>query len=82
MEFGSCHVGCRCTKVTVSNNFVAADSNSDLVRFFLLRTDVADRPNVCWGDTLGLCFTLNKEIVSSDFESSVSLGELAPLILV
>ena len=80
MELGSCQVSCRCTEVTFSNNFVAANSDSDLVRFFLMGTDVTDGPKVCWGDMFGLCFPLDKETGFSAFDSAVALSESAPLI--
>ena len=80
MELVSCQVGCWCTKVTFSYNFVAADSDSDLVRFFLLETDVADGSKVCWGDIIGLCFPLDEETGSIAFDSDVALGYSDPLI--
>ena len=80
MELGSHQVGCRCTKVAFSHEFVAADSDSDLVSFPLLGMDVADGPKGCWGDMLGLCFPLDEETGSSAFDLAVALGELTPLI--
>ena len=80
MELGSCQGSCWCTKFAFSHNFVAADSDSDLVRFFLWGTDVADGPKVCRGDMLGLCFPLDKETGYNAFDSAAALGESTPLI--
>ena len=80
MKLGSLQVGCWCTKVAFSHDFVAADIDLDSVRFFLLGVDVADGPKVCWGDMLGLCFPLDEEIGYSAFDSAVALGDSSPLI--
>ena len=82
MQLGITKVSCRCTEVALSDYFITAHSNSDLMCLNLPGLNVTDRLEVCWRYAFWQRFPIDEETGFGAFYSAITLGEASPFVRV